>query len=557
MKKNLLLVIIVQINICAYAQAPAYLWANSSAGGSARVSTSSVATDLNSNIIVAGNFNLGSILIGSTTLTNPYTNNTSDIYIAKYDASGNVMWAKSVGGNEGDIVSAIATDANDNIIVAGYFNSPSITFGSITLTSVGEEDIFLAKYDASGNVLWAKSAGSAKSDRATSVATNSNGNIIIAGYFNSLSITFGSNTLTNIGTTVSDDIFLANYDASGNVLWAKCAGGSAFEQPWAVTSDDNGNILITGYFNSANITFGSTTLTNPGYASNYGEIFLVKYDASGNVLWAKNAVGGSSDFAYAVSTDVNGNIFVAGTFKSPSINFGSTTLTNTSGNFDLFLAKYNASGNIVWAKSAGGSDADYAYSLSVLANGNIVMAGSFRSNTITLGSSTFTNSGSENTLLVNYDVSGNVIWAKSEGGSSVDRAISVVTDANSNIIVAGDFWSPNITFGSTTFASPGYGGDMFVAKLNDATFVNEWNNEAKISIYPNPTNGMFNFQTTPSLDFQMISIEIYNLFGENIFQSVINKQKSQVDLTSQPNGVYFVFMKTDQGTFVQKLLIQK
>jgi hypothetical protein len=558
MKRNiLLLIIIVKVNILTYAQTPDYLWAKS-AGDNANSTSHSITMDANGNSIVIGNFNAlmgtsASMLIGSTTLINPYTDNTSDMFIAKYDASGNAIWAKSLGGNSWDNMVSVATDATGNIIVVGYFISSAIVFGSITLTCAGEEDIFIAKYDPSGNILWAKSVGSTKSDRATSVATDANDNIIVAGYFNSLSVTFDSNTLTNMSTTTSDDIFLAKYDASGNVLWAKSAGGSAFEKPTSVAIDDSSNILITGSFNSTNITFGGTTLANPGSANYYSEVFLVKYDALGNILWAKNAVGGTSDFASEVATDANGNIFIAGYFKSLNITFGSITLPNIGGNFDVFIAKYNTSGNIVWAKSYGGSDADYAYSLSTLGNGDIVMAGSFRSSTITFGSSTFTNSGVEDILLIKYDASGNIVWVKSDGGDGLDRANSIATDANNSIVMAGDFSSSSISFGSDTFIHSGWGGNMFVTKLNESTFIDEEDNKGKIYIYPNPNSGTFTIRS--EIEGIWSIVNTFGQFVQTIKLSNSNGHTTSIEDLSK--GVYFIIGVYNNKTTKQKIIVTK
>lgn len=133
------------------------------------------------------------------------------------------------------------------------------------------------------------------------------------------------------------------------MLWAKSAGGTSIEGAQGISTDETGNVLITGYFASTSITFGTTTLTNAMGI----DIFVVKYDALGNVLWAKSAGGISSDFGVSIANDVSGNIFVTGFFNSPSINFGTTTLIN-KGESDVFVVKYDEKGNVMWVKSSGG-----------------------------------------------------------------------------------------------------------------------------------------------------------------------------------------------------------
>ena len=190
----------------------------------------------------------------------------------------------------------------------------------------------------SPNYLWAKSAGGTSSDWGKSVATDASGNVFVCGVFESLSITFGSYTLTNASAS-SGDIFLVKYDASGNVIWAKSAGGTDDDYGYSVATDASGNTFVTGRFHSPSITFGSYTLTNASAGS--GDIFLVKYDASGNVIWAKSTGGTTEDKSSSVATDARGNCFVTGGFWSSSITFGSYTLNNASaGKGDIFLAKF-------------------------------------------------------------------------------------------------------------------------------------------------------------------------------------------------------------------------
>jgi len=252
----------------------------------------------------------------------------------------NWQWAKSAGGTGSAFGLLVSTDAIGNVFMTGYFKSPTITFGTTTLTNAGSNDIFIVKYDATGIVLWAKSVGGAYDDRGQSVSTDASGNVFMTGYFISPTISFGTTTLTNTyASNLYSDFFIVKYDSSGNVLWAKSAGGTAYDTGMSVSTDAIGNVFITGIYYSPTITFGITTLTN---ANNVADIFIVKYDASGNVLWAKSAGGTGYDEGYAVSTDTSGNVFLTGNFGSPNINFGTTTLTNadTTGSFrDIFIAK--------------------------------------------------------------------------------------------------------------------------------------------------------------------------------------------------------------------------
>lgn len=547
--KLILLSILIYGN--ATAQSPSWQWAKSAGGNSSDNGTSITADDLG-NTYIAGGFDSPVLNFGTTTLTSV---GGTDIFIAKHDASGNVLWAKSAGGTTGyDYANSVAVDAFGNTYITGIFQSTTLSFGTTTLTNVGSIDIFLAKYDASGNLLWAKNAGGTSSDDARSVAADASGNIYMTGSFQSPTLSFGTTTLTNVSSG-SNDIFLAKYDPFGNVLWAKSAGGTSSDVAHSVAVDASGNTYMTGFFISPTLSFSSTTLTNAGWT----DIFLAKYDASGNVLWAKSAGGTGTDEAYSITIDASGNNYITGYFRSPTISFASTSLTNTdnTGNTtDIFLTKYNASGNVLWAKSAGGTSSDEAHSATIDAVENIYITGFFWSPTLSLGSTTLTNAGGRDIFLLKYDGLGNLLWTKGSGGTGSDEAHSLAIDTSGNAYLAGSFSSPSLSFGSTTLTNANNTGntpDIFLAKLNNLTGVDELSNASNISVFPNPSKGILIIKSERKISI----IEIENILGEKIYSSVINSNKSEIDLSNQVNGIYFINIKADQGTATKKIIIVK
>ena len=381
----------------------------------------------------------------------------------------NWQWAKSAGGTGSAFGLIVSTDAIGNVFMTGYFKSPTITFGTTTLTNAGSNDIFIVKYDATGNVLWAKSVGGAYDERGQSVSTDASGNVFMTGYFISPTISFGTTTLTNTyASNLYSDFFIVKYDTSGNVLWAKSAEGAYDDSGQSVSTDASGNVFITGIYYSPTITFGTTTLTKANPTSNYSDIFIVKYDASGNMLWATSAEDGVfNDDGRSVSTDASGNVFIAGYFASPTITFGTTTLTNTNSSWDIFIVKYDSSGNVLWAKSAGGTAYDIGNSVSTDAIGNVFMTGIYYSPTITFGITTLTNANNvADIFIVKYDASGNVLWAKSAEGTWYDLSYGVCTDVIGNVFITGAFYSPTITFGTTTLTNVNAANDIFIVKYD-------------------------------------------------------------------------------------------
>jgi len=541
--------------IQADAQVANWQWAKSGHGAS-HDQGNSIAIDASGNSYVAGYFCSLSITFGSTTLINSgNTGNFGDVFLVKYDPSGNVLWARSAGGSYNDEAMGLAIDASGNIYITGHFINQTITFGAFTLTNSGAIDLFIAKYDSNGNVLWAKSAAGATFDYAYSAAIDASGNCLITGYFDSPSITFGSFTLNQAG---GGDLFLAKYDPSGNVLWAKSAGGSYRDVANSVCTDASGNSYITGDFQSATITFSSGTLNNTTNSGTYSDALTVKYDSSGNVLWAKSMGGVLNDYGNSISVDAMGNSYIAGDFQSGTIVFGTSTLTNM-GSSDLFLAKYDGTGNTVWAKSSGGIYSDAANSVCTDASGNSFVTGSFASPAITFGSITLSNpfSTSACIFVTRYDAFGNSLWAKTEVKFTLDgdAGNAVSQDASGNMYVTGYYKSSHIIIGSDTLINTNSfkRGEVFIASLSILEGMNSLDSsDNSISVFPNPSSGTFSVSNKFTSEFD---IEIFNSLGQAVFyRKNVNESRFEIDLLDQADGIYFVRIISKGEVYTGKIV---
>jgi hypothetical protein len=431
-------------------------------------------------------------------LTNGDTSGTlSDIFIVKYDSIGNVLWAKSAGGTSSDQSNSIATDGSGNVFVTGCFSSPSIIFGTTTLTNSGSFDIFIVKYDIGGNVIWAKSSDGAGYEEAwgLGITTDVNRNVFVTGRMISPTLIFGSDTLTSEGTS---NIFTVKYDATGNVLWARSTDGTSSNAGNGITADMSGNSYVTGSFGTP-ITFGSFTLSSSGGT----DIFTVKYDASGNVLWAKSAGGAYGDLGTGISTDNNSHVYITGYYYGYFINFGSSTITNTnsSGVYDdIFVMKYDDSGNAICANGAGGIVNDDALAVATDGNGNVYITGNFDSPTIAFGSTTLTNANA---------------------GSS----------------------------------------DIFVAKLGTGTSVKENILSDEIRTFPNPffDKLSINSKQYPILNVEVyneIGQKTYSLHSGGITEPEQKSPNYELLTQNWPSGFYVLEIKTTQGMFRVKAVKQ-
>jgi len=429
---------------------PSVSWATS-IGGTNSDYGYGIATDSNGNVYVIGKYS-GTVTIGSTTLNSA---GSSDAFVAKYDTSGTVQWAKSIGGTSSDAGQAIATDSNGNVYVIGFYNNTATFAPGTTLTTAGYTDTFVAKYDTSGTVQWAESIGGTYFDYGQAIATDSAGNVYVTGYYNG-SVTIGTITLTSTG---SNDIFVAKYNTSGTVQWAKSIGGTDTDYGYGIATDSNGNVYVIGFYDNT-VTFApGTTLNSTGG----DDAFVAKYDTSGTVQWAKSIGGTSSDNGRGIATDSNGNVYVTGKYSTTATFAPGTTLTSV-GSSDAFVAKYNTSGTVQWAMSIGGTSSDYGQAIATDSAGNVYVTG-YYSGSVTIGSTTLNSAGSTDAFVAKYNTSGTVQWAMSIGGTSPDYGYGIATDSGGNVYVTG-YYRGSVTIGSTTLNSVGGSNDTFVVKYS-------------------------------------------------------------------------------------------
>ena len=256
-------------------------------------------------------------------------------------------------------------------------------------------------------------------------------------------------------------MFLVKYNSAGDVVWAKSGGGVGFDISESVATDALGNIYITGYYQSHTINFGTFSLTSPTPSA----VFLVKYDSSGNVVWAQGSTGNYTDYAYSVHTDIYGYVYIVGQIGSSLVTFGSVSLTNTMG-AGMFIVKYDADGNAIWGKSAVGDGSNNATCITNDAMGNSYVCGWFDGMQIKFGADSILNDnvGIQDMFLVKYDTAGVEKWVKGVKCNVDVQATTVVAGDSGKIYIAGNF-GDSLKFEHDTLLSIG-GTDMFFAKFD-------------------------------------------------------------------------------------------
>jgi len=349
------------------------IWAKSSSPfGSLAYTNIGIAADTFGNVFITGIFRSHTITFDSITLTNA---NIGGIFLVKYDSAGNVLWAKTQDAGDAR-ATAVSTDDNGNSYVTGSFSSSSVTFGTQTINSYqGYPGIFLVKYDPMGNAIWAKGACGDNQDQASGVATDKFGNVYVHGFMLGPVIHFGTDSLIN--TYNNRIIILIKYDTAGNFIWVKSSDGYSSPVSYGVATDRQGNIFITGYYSFTALTFGPDTLDfdnvfNPYCGCSYPNVYIVKYDSSGSLIWTKSNIG----IAYSICTDTLGDAYISGLMPDTIISFDTITFTPIFYSDNMYFVEFNPSGHgIVGYELIGGGDDNNA--ISVTPAGSIYVGGDF------------------------------------------------------------------------------------------------------------------------------------------------------------------------------------
>jgi hypothetical protein len=388
----------------------------------------------------------GAADFGGGTLTSAGGN---DIFVASYDYAGTFVWAKRFGDAGAQSGVDVAVDNLGNTLVIGDF-AGTVDFGGGALTSAGNTDVFVAKFDSAGTFVWARKFGDAQAQNGRGIAVDGAGDVVITGSFAG-SINLGGGALTSAGGT---DIFVAKLDKDGNHLWSKRFGDAQAQSGKAVAVDVAGNVVITGDVAGV-VDFGGGALTSAGAT----DVFVASLDKDGNHFWSKLAGDAAAQTAGGVAVDSVGNVVVTGS-AAGKINFGGGALTS-AGSTDVFVAKLTQAGTHLWSKVLGGTGADSGRDVAIDRFGGVVIVGDFNAS-INFGGTALTSAGGTDVFVAKLDPMGAHAWSHRYGDASAQTAGGVAVD-DSGVLVAGTLaGSANFGLGNITSAG---GNDAFLAKL--------------------------------------------------------------------------------------------
>jgi hypothetical protein len=296
------------------------------------------------------------------------------MFLVKYNSAGVLQWTKLMGTTEAEVGYDVAIDSSGNSYVTGF------TAGTLDGTSAGMSDIFLVKYNSSGDKQWTRQLGANMHDYGYAVAVDSSGNAFVTG------TTTGNLVGSSFGGYNTPDTFLVKYNSSGTKQWTAQVGESAWNGGHDVTTDSSGNAYVTGY----------TRGTIDGLSNQGGQdMFLMKYNSSGTRQWSRMLGTSEDNYGNGIALDSSNNIYVTG-YTEDGLDGNSS-----AGEGDIFLVKYNSSGTKQWTVQHGTSANDYGKKIAIDAKGYIYLLADGYG-----GIDGNTNSGSGDIYLIKYNSSG-------------------------------------------------------------------------------------------------------------------------------------------------------
>ncbi|MEO8759812.1 MAG: T9SS type A sorting domain-containing protein [Bacteroidia bacterium] len=482
--------------------------------------------------------NKGFIIAG---YTDSYSAGANDFFVTKTDSLGNTVWQTAYGGTRDD-EGYCAKQTNDGgFIIAGYSKS----FGAINYNA------YLVKTNANGDTLWTKTYGGLSNDFTNSIQQTSDGGYILAGY-----------TTTFVTGADSGNIYLIKTDGLGNLKWTKSFGANtAISDGYSIAQTSDNGYIITGYTN--------------GFNEPNGDAFLLKTDSLGNIMWTKTYGSAGVDWGNSVKQTTDGGYIMAG-----SASFDTTNLT------DVYLIKTNAVGDTLWTKTYGGAGYDFGQSLDITTDGGFIITGYTNSY----------GAGNYDVYLIKTDANGNISWSSVIGSTGDDEGNSVYQTADggyaiagvSNSYGAGDYdvyliktdANGNTCNQTTAATNIGFPKTIQTTQIAQSYTTNTVLNHVhtlldtaslstdicmqssinpivtdkiNLTVFPNPSTGIFTVLLTNS-DEKKATVTVQNILGETVYTSNTLKE---INVQYLPSGAYFIKISTPTKVYSQKVQIFK
>ena len=443
-----------------------------------------------------------------------------NVWVVKLDATGAIVWQKTMGGTSYDYANSIQLTPDGGYILAcaGYSINGDVTGNH------GGFDYWVVKLDATGAIVWQKALGGTDDDLVKSIQLTPDGGYIVAG---STYSTDGDVT----GNHGYGDAWVVKLSGMGVLVWQKTLGGTAYDNAYSIQPSPDSGYIVACETSSIN---GDVTGKHGGMGD--ADAWVVKLSNVGTIEWQKALGGTGKDYAYSIQPTTDGGYIMAGFTDSTD-----GDVTGNHGGRDAWIVKLDATGNIVWQKTLGGTNDDSANSIQLNPDGGYIMIGNADSKNGDLTG----NHGITDAWIVKLTPTGTIVWQKNIGGSDIDNILSIQFTTDGGYIVAG------YTSSNDGYVIGNHGGsDAWVVKLGPdplatATFATQ-----ELKLYPNPAKSILQLQTATNASLDKITIT--DLTGKVIITQTTNT--AQINIEPLASGMYILEATSGEEKYCSKFV---
>jgi hypothetical protein len=462
-----------------------------------------------------------------------------DIFVIKLNSNGEILWKKTLGGSGYESGLYLTTTSDGSILI---ISGTSSNDGDFKGMNKGIWDIFVIKLSSTGEVLWKKTFGGSREDLGLSLTTTSDDGMVLTGHTQSNDGDFEGMGKGNW------DIFVIKLSSNGEILWKKTLGGSGYEEGLSLTTTSDDGMVLAGHTQSNDGAF-------EGMGKGDWDIFVVKLNSNGEVLWKKTFGGVREDLGLSLTTTSDGRMVLAGYTQSNDGDFEGMG----KGNWDIFVTKLNSNGEVLWKKTFGGVREDLGLSLTTTSDGGMVLTGYTQSND---GDFEGMGKGDWDIFVVKLNSNGEVIWKKTFGGIGFESGRSITTTSDDGILITGGTSSNDGDFNRMN--KGGY--DIFIMKLDTdgyytpSTSIDEQTSTSTpLLVTPNPLSTSSTI--TYTLDTSsLVRIELMNTLGQVVDVVFAGYRESgthglPLNVSSLTSGMYSVRMTSDFGVHTTQVCV--
>jgi len=462
------------------------------------------------------------------------SNGNEDFWILKMDSLGNIQWQNTIGGSDEDQLWIIERTMDGGYILGG--STQSDISGDKTDANNGYRDYWVVKIDSVGTIQWQNSIGGNSFEDLSNIKQTADGGYILGGM--SDSPISGDKTESNMIV----DYWIVKIDASGNIQWENTIGGSEVDYfSYIIQTTDGGYIL--GGESASNISGDKTENTNGQY-----DLWIVKIDATGTIQW-QNTIGGSDfEFLYSIQQTTDGGYMLGAASSSP---ISGDKTENCNGLADYWIVKIDSTGTIQWQNTIGGNSLDELSAAWQTADGGYILGGTSYSQMS--GDKTENSIGGYDYWIVKTDASGNIQWQNTIGGSDED-ALGSIQQTTDGWYILGGFSYSSISgdktencLGQTDYWLVKMGPDTSTGTLDSPPGINNW-----CYVYPNPAQSNLTIETnTQSSQSRLL---VTDILGNNVLVIPFTGNKHTIDVSSFSNGIYFLQMENESNVYRSKFV---